>query len=347
MFFKKIVIFFSLFLFLFLSTKVIELYVFENIYFHERAIWKAKVNMVNDYSTYNAPNIILGTSRSLALSPDFIDAPERKFINLSVEAGQIIEMYYLVKRLIDRGERIDSIYIDIPPLNHHELKFSSGFGERFLRYFAHDHEVKEIEEHVKGSYAKFLSTKLIYRDYVNLDFFSLIKKAYETKKYGLSDRGMIEKLEKNRGFFLFGNLTEFDFKKQTQKSNYRAILLFNKTVKKLTNNDIHQAYIYYLKKLIKLLQDNQINYKVFFSPFPKGRDLDDNFFYGKYLQVFDFIPKDKVLNKVLMLEHEYFVDVAHVNYQGALKYNSFFLKCLLNKQCDEFAYKEFKYIEKK
>lgn len=304
-----------------LMTTLLKLFtinIFEFIPNKMATNWKLKSSISSNYSDKLPKNIIIGSSRTLALHPTKIKSLAKKeFINLSVPSAEISYVYYTLKRIIDKNIKINSVYIEIPASNN----MSSGFNDHFIRNFVSKDELQEYSKYNEHSLDRYHNTRKYSKDYVNKDLNFFVKGLIKYTILDHSNDLYNNKLLKNGGYTLIGD--------PKRKASTKEALSYRRIVEKVTASSVPTAKKVYLKKILNLLSKHDISYKFFFSPYPKASKQIKNLGLGNYVKLLYTIPNNNINTNVLILNDDLFIDGSHANLKGSEMFNKYFVQNIL------------------
>jgi len=289
----------------------------------DRATWITKAKMIDQLDDTYHGDIILGTSKALALNPQYLNQKYGiDIINLSAGGANPPTIYFFLKRLLNNNVKPHKIYIEISPENlKNDTDINNALGERYLRFLANYNEAVELDEYYPVSLQKYKRMHTFpYPDYFCKKWSTLLLGSYKRFSTGFSDSKIYNALESNGGFYIFGKET-IDFSSIDISTDEKHIKDFEKNY---DMNDVPYISVseIYLDKIITLLEENHIDYSFFFSPFPKSRDPQKIF--GRSESFYQKISPNRIDKQLLFLDDEYFVDQAHLNYKGSILYNEYF-----------------------
>jgi hypothetical protein len=291
-----------------------------------KTIWNLKSEWSLKFSNEYPKNIIIGSSRTLALNPNIIyKSTHKKFLNLSLPSAQIPYVYYTIKRLFDSNIKIKTIYIDIPASNnmHNGELLKGAFNQNFIRYFLTKNELKEYSIYNKYALEHYNNTRFYGKDFVNKDLSKLLIGNMRNIVGGDKNLQDIETLTNNYGYALIGN--------KNRSSNNKEAIKYREIVNTKTNRfNIPTIQLIYMENLLTLLKkNNNIKYKFFFSPYPNISSNYDNLGMGNYIKLLSMIPKENIHTNILLLDSKYFSDGSHPNLKGSTIFNEYFIQEVL------------------
>ena len=329
-------------------TIILGVFIFSIVYFFriaaqnyffdmERIIWTTKTNLTNSINPNNYDYIIVGSSKTLALNPEYISKKtDLKGINLSVGGATILYHYYTIKRLIDRNQTLPKIFINLVPnqFDHNSMENTYFYNQKLCRWFIDDDEAQEVNKYISSFYNDCQIIKdnkfIMYSD------LSLLRSLYTDiryyRRYGDTATDLLKyELNNNKGFYLFGEEPVF-----SHKVKYAHNTFLN-TNKSLSKNGIHSSSKIYFNKLLKLLKENNINYTFFFSPFYTEQSEYVDLDFGESMYLFNQIDNKNIIKNVLLLGGINFTDSQHLNYKGSAIYNDWFVENIKHNKPTNFT----------
>ncbi|MFC4322598.1 DUF1574 family protein [Litchfieldia salsa] len=306
------------------------------VYDLERATWEAKDRMIDNIHDYNYDYLILGTSRTLALNPLYLEEKyQTKTINLSVGGATAPSTYYFLERLLEKKIKPKKIYIELNPMNmsSFDTDVNTTLGERFIRFVAEKDEIRELANYEEAALTKYKNIHSFpFNDYFYKTNKMMIDGMFKRFDDKISDDKMTQTLLTNKGFFLFGKDT-LDFSEINRTIRRQDSINYGNFISKYTQEEVPLLTKIYFEKLLSTLENSNIDYYFFFSPMPEGRAVIEDLSFGKMSELYNQIDPDKISSSILLLDEQYFSDPSHVNYYGSIIYNDYFNECIINNEC--------------
>tara|TARA_B100000989_G_scaffold124353_1_gene92021 strand:+ start:10021 stop:10992 length:972 start_codon:yes stop_codon:yes gene_type:complete len=254
-------------------------------------------------------NLVIGDSRA---EFGLID-PKSSFMNLSLGGSTPFDGYLTVKKVLNQGTKIDSVIISYGPLLvHTQLTYFSR--TKYYDLFNDEFSKKEIEilEKIEDPVYKdshgFIHSSIPENLYPI--YFSILD--FTTAITGLPYSAMNKII----------NLTK-PLEDKINKNPY----CISPEIARSGSYKNSLANSIYLKKLKKLLDENQIKYFFVYTPLIKTSKLPQLISYWDY-----YYDKTKILNPINtrtpFLNHDLFRDCAHLNFKGAKIFSDKIFKIL-------------------
>lgn len=315
-------------LFLFYGFRIIgHQYMYDN----ERATWQAKSEMIDTLKPADYDAIIIGTSRGLAVNPEYFkEHYDLDVINLSAGGANAVSIYYFLERILEHGKP-NKLLIELNPstLSSIDSLIDTTLGERFIRFVATKEEVAELAIYNPSAQTKYNNIRRFpYAEWFNKNILTLIEGIRFRQDTGMNDRDMIDLLKANGGFFLFGWHT-YQFNEINRVVPDHEVAGYSQFVADHTH-EIPELTTIYFAKLLDKLEETDIDYQFFFAPMPLGRAEFTNLGFGKMTEVFGRIDPEHIHPEIMLLDEQLFSDASHVNYQGSIQFNQFIYERVLN-----------------
>ncbi len=308
--------------------------------YHQILDYPRMTNSMKYEVTKNLPDdfpraVIIGDSRGLDINPLVIEeVTGEKIYNLSADSGKLIYAYYTLKRLIEQ-DAIDKVYMQFPEfLVRGEALYTGSLGTIVSRYSFDRADVKDLDQHLPGIYDKWKNMQFLGPEYFRLDVWRTLRKQpykifeipfdkeiyMNTVKHFRGFR--MRHKDQNKGYSQIVNTENgliYDWSEVDDKINYKH---------ETNNNNVAYEEIWgtYTKKLIDLLESNDIEYTVFLAPYPKekaGQAVNLGFKPDNQAALVGLFPKERVKTKALVMPNDRFRDFSHLNYRGSEKYSQY------------------------
>lgn len=306
-------------------------------YMPERAMWRAKARMIDSYR-YKADDVlIMGSSRAMAISPDLL---RKHFnvnaVNFSVGGATTPSTYFFLKRVLNNNPGIRKVYLEFAPINmsSKDTGLHASLGENFLRYVATKEEAEELEVELPGSLDMYRSIHAFpFTKYINMKDISLLESVLIRWRTGKSDDADARQLIKSKGCLLYpgtkiiSDAENIVFEKKANEY-YEKINNYTETLPSVTG--------VYLKKIIRLLNDRNVEYVLFFSPVPNVGMQYKHLAFGKTYELFKDASSN-INDHIPIFGNQFFSEPSHVNSDGSDLFTSFFYECIMNSQCGNYS----------
>jgi len=331
-----------------LYTITLGVFIFAAIYFSRlaiqnysfdraRIIWDMKTNLISSINPNNYDYIIVGSSKTLALNPEYIlNKTDLKGINLSVPGATILYHYYAIKRLIEENSTLPKIFINLVPyqLEKEAMEETYTGNKKLCRWFIKDKEALEVNKYIQSFYND--CKKIKNKTFIMYSDSSLLRSLNTEISYFIKHRKtatnlLKHELNNNKGFYLVGEELVFSNKVKHIHNKFS-----NKNVL-LAKNGVSPTSKIYFNKLMKLLKENKVEYTFFFSPFYSEQAKFTNLDFGQSIYLFNQIDNKSIMKNVLLLDGINFTDGQHLNHKGSIIYNDWFIKYLTQNKAEKFT----------
>jgi hypothetical protein len=332
---RNLLFFLSSFLFgvcLWLGVRVALL---EYVHMPERALWLAKSRMVEGYRYRTGDVVIIGSSRAMAINPERLRKQYNlRAINFSVGGATTPSTYFFLKRVLKNNPGIKKVYLEFAPMNmtKKDTGLEASLGENFIRYSATAEEALELDKDLPGALAMYHAIHSFpFARFANMKDMSLLEGVVVRWRTGNTDTKLIDNIAADGGYFLYpvkfapllgSRTTAFD---READEGYKKLSEYTKTLPPVT------AVYYY--KIIKLMEEKNIECNIFFSPVYNAQFKYDHLAFGATYQLFKS-TNGIVNDNIPVLGMECFSEPSHVNYKGSEKFTDYFNKCVINGECD-------------
>jgi hypothetical protein len=280
-------------------------------------------NNIKEYieSEIDKEIIVIGDSRAMAgLAPKLIDP--NSVYNLSIGGGTPISGYYTLKKMLEKQKTPKTIILSYAPFH---LIVDDTYPRPISEDFFTFNEISELYSEINKSDTMFWDIeKLNYSksNFINLSQAYLIKIKFPTfflaeiknsKFLRSSDNRRVKnKVANNMGAFAYGNRKYCDdYNQETEYIEFKE----NKIISE------------YLKKILNLANDNNIQVIYITAPINKA---SDNIIKQKlredYSSYFSSLKKEfpKVIfySELRSFGNQYFGDASHLNNNGRIKFSN-------------------------
>lgn len=301
------------------------------VYDNERATWHAKEEMMDTLEPADYDAIILGTSRGLAVNPDYFKSNyDLDIINLSAGGANAVSIYYFLERILERGKP-NKLLIELNPstLSSIDSLIETTLGERFIRFVATEEEVADLASYDGAAQTKYNNIKRFpFPEFFNKNIRTLIEGIRFRQDTDMNDQDMIDLMKNNGGYFIFGWPT-YRFQEINRIVPNHEVAGYSQYVQDHTD-EIPELTNIYFDKLLDKLNDTGIDYQFFFAPMPRGRAKFENLAFGEMTSLFGKVEPNRIHPEILLLEERLFSDASHVNYEGSIEFNHFIHERVLN-----------------
>jgi hypothetical protein len=315
-----------IFILLLLSVLTSYLYFGEMIFnTAEYPMWKSKFDYIE--KNHTAKNIIIGDSRAIAgFVPKILS---KNFYNFALGGGTPIESYYILKKYLEK-QKLDTVIISFSPIH---LEKSIVFFERTLKFnFLSTKEISEVLSVTKKLNDNFPDSlngnkgfKLPFDYYLFKSKTYLIK--YKFFPYYVKDfRGSLYKPMYSTNKIVYDEINDrcgnYDF----GRNDSAVGLNFEALEKRAFRNS--RVMDFYLKKILKLVSDNNIKAYYIIAPFNRDsyEHIDSNYVmkYNAYFDVLKTQYKNIVWkNEIFYYKNNCFGDPSHLNTRGQMKFSNY------------------------
>jgi len=310
-------------------VKIANYYMQEQFFRYDYYGWKnAYPNFIKNADKYKENSIILGDSTSEYLDAEYLSKKTNtKFYNMSSSVSNYIDDYFLLKRIINKNIKIKMVYLQIYRnlgnnfnVNFSKLNLLSVLNKKEFYSLNQDfpeaikiyHEYNDIfgEKKINVSVKELLLSQLNYLLHKKEVDKTCINELYGTRYNVLGPKSIEEK--------------KFLKDLQLKHRNYNVDKIFKK----------------YFYKTIKLLEENNIPYKVFNQHIITNVISDKKAYtieINKYVK--DNLNIDaKNTNINYCNTYDYFlrqnaVDASHLQKKYHKDYTYWFLENIVNKSC--------------
>lgn len=316
----------AIFILLLFSVLTSYLYFGEMIFnTAEYPMWKSKFDYIENNHT--AKNIIIGDSRAIAgFVPKIFG---KSYYNFALGGGTPIESYYILKKYLDK-QKLDTVIISFSPIH---LERSIIFFERTLKFnFLSTKEISEVlavSKELNDNFPDSLNGNKGFE--FSSDYFLFKSKTYLIKykffPFYITDfRGSLYKPMYSANKIVYNEINDrfgnYDFGKNDSAVGFNYEALEKRAFRSSRVMD------YYLKKILKLISDNNIKAYYIVAPFNSGsyEHLDANYLkkYNDYFDVLKNQYKNVIWkNEIFFYENNCFGDPSHLNSRGQMKFSNY------------------------
>ncbi|MDD2898188.1 MAG: hypothetical protein PHI31_05690 [Desulfuromonadaceae bacterium] len=300
----------------------------------ERTMWLAKAKMIDSYKYRDGDVVIIGSSRAMALNPEFIQSRfGTSAINFSVGGATTPSTYFFIKRILANNPGIKKVYLEFAPINmsSKDTGLSASLGENFIRYVATKEEVEELELDLPGALELYRSIHMFpFSKYINMKDLSLLESIVIRWRTGKSNEAERRQIIDRKGFLLYPSLNS-DNESQNSLFDKRANEYYAK-IDKLTEK-LPSVTAVYLRKMLTLLNSRKVEYVIFFSPVPHVGSLYKHLAFGETFELFKQYSSH-INDRILIYDNKYFSEPSHVNKNGSDLFTGFFYECIVNNVCN-------------
>jgi len=303
----------------------------------ERAMWLAKARMIDSYRYKDGDVLIMGSSRAMAISPERL---QKQFnvnaVNFSVGGATTPSTYFFLKRALNNNPGIKKVYLEFAPINmsSKDTGLDASLGENFLRYVATKEEAEELDADLPETLDMFRSIRTFpFTKYINMKDISLFESVLIRWRTGKNDDAVARQIIESKGCLLYPGTkisNEAQNRAFEKKANeyYEKIDNYTETLPPVTG--------VYFKKIIRLLNDRNVEYVLFFSPAPHAGMQYKHLAFGKTYELFKNASPN-IIDRILIFGNQYFSEPSHVNSEGSDLFTSFFYECIMNSQCNNYS----------
>ena len=255
-------------------------------------IFSSTKNILNlNFLEKNKNIVILGDSNTMCAINDSVF---RNSKNFSSSAEPYFESFSKIQKLLLEDVKVDYIFLSYAPHNLYECPFPDR--KRDYKYISY----------------KTFKKLFIYKDN-KLEFVNSVVK--DKLKMHFEINGRFKKLQRN-------NLEDH---RLSLSRNKNLINFPDNILSKENNHKINQNQKYFLEKIIKICDENNI--KLILINVPKIKDLlnDDRYCVAKFNTFHNTHYRDitYIDHSDLELDEKYFSDFVHLNYMGANIYSEY------------------------
>ncbi|MEI6752098.1 MAG: hypothetical protein WCK78_02925 [Paludibacter sp.] len=323
----------GIFIFLLFSVLTAYLYFGEMIFnTAEYPMWKSKFDYIE--KNHTSKNIIIGDSRAIAgFVPKLLS---KNYYNFALGGGTPIESYYILKKYLEK-QKLDTVIISFSPVH---LERSIVFFERTLKFnFISTKYISEVLAVSKELNDNFPDSLNGYKGFeFSSDYLLFKSKTYLIKykfpTYYINDfRGSLYKPMYFTNKIVYNEINDrcgnYDFGRKDSATGLNYEALEKRTFRNSRVMD------YYLKKILKLITENNIKAYYIVAPFNRGsyEQLDTCYVkkYNSYFEGLKYQYKNVVWkNNIFFYENNCFGDPSHLNYRGQLKFSNYVKMEVLN-----------------
>lgn len=303
----------------------------------ERAMWLAKARMIDSYRYKPGDVVIIGSSRAMALNPGQL---RKQYgvtaVNFSVGGATTPSTYFFLKRILRNNPGIREVYLEFAPINMStkDTSLDASLGENFIRYVASEEESEELDADLPGAADMYRAIHAFpFLKYVNMKDMSLLESVLVRWRTGKNDDEVARGIVERRGFLLYPG-TKISSEAQQRAFEKRAHEYYG--VIDGYTKELPSVTSIYFDKIIRLLNDRNITYHLFFSPVPYAGLQHTHIAFGKTYTMFKAVSK-RITNHIPVFENEYFSEPSHVDRDGSALFTSFFYDCIMNNACDNYT----------
>ena len=304
----------------------------------DKTSWVNAKYLALNFDKFYHKNIIIGASTSMNLDADYLSqkyGEENAFINFSIAGSRLDYVYFLVKTIVENNEkRPQKIYFSLVSDWTKEAAIKCPKeGGPLVKYFLSKENVIELDEISSqggNCLRAYENTRFLRKYYFDKFNFKAIKTNADLKKELENNNGKpVKFLTEDGDFGAKENSVDYDF-------NHRE------DAPRWTQGG--ESYKIILKKLLELLEKNNIDYEIYFTPHYKEISFfspdSTNLGYGNYFSLFENIAPQKISNKVLILDNIYFRDRGlHTTLAGTKAFNDYFFDYVVkNKNVNNSVY---------
>jgi hypothetical protein len=303
----------------------------------ERAMWLAKARMINSYRLKDGDILIMGSSRAMAISPERL---QKQFnvnaVNFSVGGATTPSTYFFLKRALNNNPGIRKVYLEFAPINmsSKDTGLDASLGENFLRYVATKEEAIELNTDLPGSLDMYSSIHTFpFAKYINMKDISLLESVLIRWRTGKSDDAVARQIIERKGCLLYPGI-KISSESQNSAFEKKATEYYNR-IDKYTEKLPSVTEVYF-KKIIRLLNDRNVEYVLFFSPVPHAGMQYKHLAFGKTYDLFKTAMRN-IKDRILICDNAYFSEPSHVNAEGSDLFSSYFYDCIISSQCNNYS----------
>ncbi len=298
--------------------------------------WELKDEVTTDIPPDLPTVFILGDSRTVEIDPLAVEemTGERMY-NLSAGGANLSYYYLALKRLLEGGHPIEKVYIAFSDENENAGGYRGVFYNLFVRYFVKKSEVPELAV-VSEDIEEIWRDRQPYRQkYFNGNPFESLWRnpknllrptasnaiLRETQKH---DRGMRIRARKYPQYEHEGK-TLYSFAEV--QGQYKVK---DRDFNRKSYETVPEISQHFLKNLLVLLDEYEVEYEFFFMPVPKVKYEREPALDMSGLEfIYEMIPPENFDTRVYWIGNKFFYDKKHYNSAGVEKVNRYFSRVVV------------------